>query len=157
MLSNCRILGLLVIVAITGFACNSGTAIPMAAPLVFDGPPVQTMASASGDLQIGIWWSPVQPTVGYDAAQFAISDAAGAPVSGLALTVVPWMPAHGHGASVEPTVSETAPGTYAVTPLDFFMAGQWELRTAIVSGTDGGGTPDAASIADSADPTVNVP
>ena len=115
------------------------------------------MASASGNLRIGVWWSPLQPTVGYDAAQLSISDATGAPVSGLALTVVPWMPAHGHGASVQPAVTETAPGVYAVTPLDFFMAGQWEVRTAISNGADGGGAGDTASIADTVDPTVNVP
>ena len=66
------------------------------------------------------------------------------------------MPAHGHGASVEPTVTEISPGTYVATPLDFFMAGEWELRTAITNAADGGAT-DAAMINDNADPTVNVP
>ncbi|HVZ89253.1 MAG TPA: FixH family protein [Polyangia bacterium] len=156
MLGNWRLFGLLAFAALVGPACNSETVTPTAASLVFEGPPAETTASASGRLQIGVWWSPGQPTVGYDAAQFAISDATGAPVPGLVLTVVPWMPAHGHGASVQPTVAETAPGIYAATPLDFFMAGEWELRTAIASGADGGAG-DAAVVADTVDPTVNVP
>ena len=66
------------------------------------------------------------------------------------------MPAHGHGASVEPTVSETMPGVYVATPLDFFMAGNWELMTAIGRTADGGDS-DGGAIDDSAQPTVDVP
>ncbi len=145
----------LTVVLVTA-ACNGSPGIPTSAPLVFPGSPAATVASASGNLSIDVWWSPAQPIVGYDATQLAISDANGSPVSGLALTIVPWMPAHGHGASVEPTVTEISPGTYVATPIDFFMAGEWELRTAITNAADGGGT-DAAMIDDSAAPTVNVP
>jgi hypothetical protein len=137
---------------LAGAGCGAQASDPTAPALVFPGPPALTVASASGQLSIDLWWSPQQPTVGYDATQLAITDAAGAPVTGLTLTVVPFMPAHGHGASVEPTVSESAPGVYVATPLDFFMAGHWELMTAISRSGDGGGTID-----DSALPTVDVP
>ena len=137
-------------------ACNGSPGTPTSAPLVFPGSPAATVASLSGRLSIDVWWSPAQPIVGYDATQLAISDANGLPVSGLALTIIPWMPAHGHGASVQPTVTEISPGTYVATPIDFFMAGEWQLRTAITNAADGGST-DAAMIDDSADPTVNVP
>ena len=143
--------------AILVAGCGQPSA-PTAPALVFPGAPALTMASASGQLNIGIWWSPPQPTVGYDATQLEITDATGAPVTGLTLTIVPWMPAHGHGASVEPTVSEISPGVYVATPLDFFMAGNWELMTAIARPTDGGADADGAgSLNDSADPTVEVP
>ena len=142
--------------ALATLACNGSPPAPSSAPLVFPGSPAATVASVSGHLSIGIWWSPAQPIVGYDATQLAISDANGSPVSGLALTIVPWMPAHGHGASVQPTVVEAAPGIYVATPLDFFMAGEWELRTAITNAADGGSA-DTAMIDDSADPTINVP
>jgi hypothetical protein len=130
-------------------------AAPAAPALVFSGAPGLTVASASGQLSIGLWWSPPQPTVGYDATQLAITDATGAPVTGLTLEIIPWMPAHGHGASVLPTVSETAPGVYVATPLDFFMAGNWELMTAINRPTGDAGS--AGAIDDSADPTLEVP
>lgn len=141
--------------ALAAVACNGSPAIPSSAPLVFPGSPAATVASASGHLSIEIWWSPAQPIVGYDATQLAISDAKGSPVSGLALSIVPWMPAHGHGASVQPTVTEASPGMYVATPVDFFMAGEWELRTAITNAVDGGST-DAGMSDDSVNPTVNV-
>jgi hypothetical protein len=152
--SGVSLLALTVVLGAAG--CNSGPAMPSAAPLVFPGAPAATVASASGGLRIDVWWSPAQPIVGYNATQLAISDAGGSPVSGLVLSIVPWMTAHGHSASVLPTVMEISPGTYVATPVDFFMAGQWELRTAITSPADGGGA-DAAIIDDTAGPTVNVP
>jgi hypothetical protein len=142
--------------ALLAAGCGGQAATPTAPVLEFQGPPALTIASASGQLTVGVWWSPSQPTVGYDAAQLSITDATGAPVTGLTLTIVPWMPAYGHGASVAPTVSETMPGLYVATPLDFFMAGNWELRTAIDRATDGGNS-DAGAIDDSAQPTVDVP
>ncbi|HXJ19034.1 MAG TPA: FixH family protein [Polyangia bacterium] len=143
--------------ALGASACGGGPATPGAPALVFEGPAAQTMSSASGSLQIAVWWSPSQPTVGYDATQLAITDAGGAPVPGLDLTVIPWMPAHGHGTSVQPTVTETAPGVYVATPLDFFMAGTWELRSSIAGGASDSGAGDTAAVADTFVPMVNVP
>jgi hypothetical protein len=157
-------------VALLAVGCNGQASTPAAPALVFPGAPALTVASASGQLTIGVWWSPAQPTVGYDAAQLSIADATGAPVTGLTLTIVPWMPAHGHGASVEPTVSEISPGLYVATPLDFFMAGSWELMTAISRTADAGASDASANDAaetssassagalnDSAEPMVEVP
>ncbi|HVZ88000.1 MAG TPA: hypothetical protein VHG72_13600 [Polyangia bacterium] len=90
----------LVGVAVIGLGCD-GQPAPSDPTLDFAGQPALTVASASGALNIAVWWSPLHPTVGYDASQLEITDSTGAPVSGLALTIVPWMPAHGHGASVE--------------------------------------------------------
>jgi hypothetical protein len=142
--------------AILVAGCGQPSA-PAAPELVFPGAPALTVASASGQFSIEVWWSPAQPTVGYDATQLAITDTTGAPVTGLTLTIIPWMPAYGHGASVVPAVSETMPGIYVATPLDFFMAGNWELMTAIVRTTDGGNSDAGGAIDDSAQPTVDVP
>jgi hypothetical protein len=135
----------------TGVGCGATTT-PQSAPLTFDGAPAVTVASASGALSVAVWWSPAQPTVGYDAGQLAITDQAGAPVTGATLTVVPWMLAHGHGASVQATITETAPGVYAATPLDFYMSGAWVLRTHIQRTGDG-----EASIDDTAQPPIEIP
>lgn len=132
--------------------CGGAATTPEAPVLAFGGAPALTVASASGQLSIQVWWSPRQPTVGYDASQLAITDAAGAPVSGAVLTVVPWMPAHAHGASVQPGVTETSRGVYVATPLDFYMSGSWELRTRIVRGGDAGDPLD-----DTANPSVDIP
>jgi hypothetical protein len=39
------------------------------------------------------------------------------------------MPAMGHGTSVQPIISETAPGSYLIDQLLLFMPGDWQLRT----------------------------
>jgi hypothetical protein len=129
--------------------CGGGT--PVSPSLTFMGPPAATLASDSGQLTVAVWWSPAQPAVGYDASQLAVTDAAGAVVSGATLTVVPWMSAHGHGTSVQPVVTETAPGVYVATPLDFYMSGTWQLRTRIQRAGDTG------AIDDTAQPTIDVP
>lgn len=143
-------LGALVAAALALAGCGSAPT-PPPPELTFGGPPNLTVASDSGALAIALWWSPSQPTVGYDAAQLSITDAAGAPVAGATVTVVPFMPAHGHGGSVLPTVAESSPGVYVATPLDFFMSGTWQLRTRIQDAAD------AASIDDTAAPSVDVP
>jgi len=140
--------GLLAGWAVAG--CGAAPA-PTPAPLVFDGAPALTVASASGALAVAVWWSPSPPGIGYDASQLAITDQTGAPVAGATVTIVPWMAAHGHGASVLPTVTETAPGVYVATPIDFYMAGTWQLRTRIQRAGDAG------DLDDTAEPTVDVP
>ncbi len=109
---------------------------PSAPSLTFAADPDQTIVSGSGALTIGVRYSPRPPAVGEDAAQISFTDADGAPVSGLGLTVVPWMPAHGHGTSVNPTVTETSPGTFVATPLYLFMPGSWELRMTTTGSID---------------------
>jgi hypothetical protein len=107
----------------------------------FGAAPDQTVTSASGALTIAVRFSPDPPTAGSDAAQLAFTDALGLPISGLELTVVPWMPAHGHGTSVDPGIAEMTPGVFVASPLYLFMPGSWELRMTI------GGTADDTATA----------
>ena len=44
------------------------------------------------------------------------------------LTVVPFMPEHGHGSPMMPTVSELSAGQYEVNDIVFNMPGLWELE-----------------------------
>jgi hypothetical protein len=107
-----------------------------------------TLASASGDLRIEVRTSPSQPpTGGLQAVQLVIANATTAsPATGLALGVLPWMPAMGHGASLVPTVAESPGGTYVVSDVDFFMPGTWELRTSI-----------AGAVSDHVAPSFQIP
>jgi hypothetical protein len=43
------------------------------------------------------------------------------------LTVVPFMPEHGHGSSVRPAVSAKGNGVYVVSNLYFPMPGVWRV------------------------------
>jgi len=121
------------VVANLGCGTESSGTMP---PLSFATDPDQTVASDSGALTIEVRFAPRPPVAGEDAAQLSFADATGAPASGLDLTVVPWMPAHGHGTSVTPTVTETAPGVFVATPLYLFMPGSWELRMTTTGSVD---------------------
>jgi hypothetical protein len=132
--------------------CGGAEAPLQVAPLTFSGPAAETVSSQSGEVTIAVRWSWSPPVVGYDAGELTLTDTSGAPMTGYTLSVVPWMPAHGHGASVAPTVNETSPGVYVAAPLDFYMSGTWQLLTSIT------GPPVAtAAFHDSAQPSVDIP
>jgi hypothetical protein len=66
----------------------------------------------------------------------------GAPIDNLVVTVKPFMPDHGHGSSIVPTVTPQGGGKYDVTLLNLFMPGIWTITFNVV--LPGGGT-DAAT------------
>jgi hypothetical protein len=68
------------------------------------------------------------------------------PVDELGIVSTLWMPAMGHGSSVEPVVSPKGKGTYVLDNVYLYMPGHWELRTSF-SGT----------VTDRATPTFDVP
>jgi len=68
---------------------------------------------------------PNPPARGTDTWSIKITDAAGTSQIGLSVGVLPFMPDHGHGSSVNASVTANSDGTYTVTPLYFFMAGVW--------------------------------
>ncbi len=91
--------------------------------------------SSSGSLTLSMASSPTSPPQrGTGSLKFVITDAAGAPVDGLTLTVVPWMVQMGHGTSIAPCVVPNGNGEYVVNDVYLFMAGEWQLQTT-VSGT----------------------
>ncbi len=96
-----------------------------------------------GVVQVGEWTATV-PTAdvptGWTSIPFALEDADGAPVTGLAVLSDVWMPSHGHGSSESVTTaeSEDTPGTYVVNAL-LQMAGEWEVTSQL---EPDGGAPD---------------
>jgi YtkA-like protein len=72
---------------------------------------------------------PATLTKGLNDWTVKILDASGAPEGGLTIKAVAWMPDHGHGPSVQPVVTPVngQSGVYLATPVDFFMAGYWEV------------------------------
>lgn len=58
-----------------------------------------------------------------------VLDGAGKPVDAATITIVPFMPDHGHGSAVAPIVTPAgADGKYNVSKVYLSMAGLWELR-----------------------------
>jgi hypothetical protein len=127
-------------------ACGSEQPTISSPPLDFSGPSAQTVTSSSGQLTIGVRWSPDVPVRGSDAAELTFLDAAGNPLDGLTVSIVPWMPAHGHGTSIQPLMTSPSPGVQVASPLYLFMSGEWQLRMTITGAID-----------DSAVATVDIP
>lgn len=95
--------------------------------------PITTVTSDAG-LRVVVRTAPSQPPPrGTCTVELTITDAAGAPKDGLAVDLVPWMPAMGHGASVRPTIAAKGGGKYVATDVSLFMPGEWELRTTIAT------------------------
>jgi hypothetical protein len=122
------LLPLLVLLAVSCGPDGGAAAGFKATPLLAD------VASASGALHLAVFTDPQPPTRGVVAVRYRITDAAGAPVDGLSVTVVPFMPAMGHGTSVVPTVTPRGAGVYDVANVSLFMAGWWQLRTELQGG-----------------------
>jgi hypothetical protein len=123
-----------------------------APPPADSGPPnfpadaLMVLPSSSGGLRIEVRTDPQPPVRGSIRGQLVITGPGGEAVDGLDVAVVPWMPAHGHGTSVQPTVSRQDDGSFLVDQLYLYMAGTWELRTTI-----------SGAVADDAVAQVQVP
>jgi hypothetical protein len=55
-------------------------------------------------------------------------------LDGLVISMVPFMPAMGHGSSTVPTITAVGSGKYEVDDVVLAMPGTWELRTTISAG-----------------------
>ncbi len=117
---------------------------PEPAPVVFPDQALLSVDSTNAAKHIEVRSSPQPPAVGVTPFQFVVTDADGAPLTGLSFTVKPWMPQMNHGASVHPSVSEDGDGVYTVDNVDLIMSGLWELQTTFDDD-------------DTADPSFDVP
>jgi hypothetical protein len=131
--------GVFAIGVLAAIGCGSGGGVGTenAGPPSFPPDALTTAIAVSGNLTIAVRTSPQPPTRGLDFVQYAVTDKTGAPVDGLGLTIVPWMPADGHGTSIAPVVVPRGAGIYEIDNVDLFMAGHWELRSAITAAPDG--------------------
>lgn len=105
------------------------------------------ITSDEGKLTIEVRTGPAQPPVrGRSDVQLTVRDAQGAFVDGLSLDATPWMPAMGHGTSVEPVPVGHGDGLYSLRNVSLYMAGRWEVRTKF-----------SGVVMDSATPVFDVP
>lgn len=139
-------LSAVVVSALLLAACGAGGGGDASPPLLFSGPAAETVAGAAGAITVEARWSPVVPVKGNNAVELTFRDDAGEPLDGLVVSVVPWMPAHGHGTAVQPVVMPGADGVQVATPVYLYMSGEWQLRLTMT-----GPQQDAAII------TVQIP
>lgn len=134
----CIVLGLQATCALIP-ACSSATD-PTAG---FPSAPYASLGSDHLALSLELRTAPTQPPVrGANLVQLRVASPQGAPRDGLALTVVPWMPAHGHGSPTKPTVTPQGSGLYEISDVNLPMAGIWELRITLA----GEGVEDHATV-----------
>jgi hypothetical protein len=87
------------------------------------------LAMAKGQhLSAALFTSPQPPERGQLEGKLVLTDLTGAHVEGVTLTVTPWMPEHGHGSSVVPTVDPDGMGGFVISNLFLAMPGTWQLR-----------------------------
>jgi len=77
--------------------------------------------------------NPGPPVKGTNTWMIAVADAGGAPVPGATITVVPFMPDHGHGSPIKVAVTDQGGGQYQLAPLYLFMAGIWQITINITA------------------------
>lgn len=87
-----------------------------------------SVVSESGNVHVSARTSPSPIERGEVALQLTAVDGKGAPVDGVTMSAVPWMPAMGHGAATVPTVTAKGNGIYELTNVNLFMPGHWEVR-----------------------------
>jgi len=94
------------------------------------------MTKPAGPLTVKLLESdPGPPIKGTNNMTVEVTDASGAPVDGAKLTVTPFMPDHGHGSSVVPTVAASGGGKYVVSNVYLVMAGLWRVTFSVQAGT----------------------
>lgn len=106
------------------------------------GPPiVQHITSEKGRLALTVETEPNPPVRGLNAVSYTITNMDSSPADGLRFTVIPWMPAHAHGTSVEPQIEPRGEGRYRISNVLFYMPGRWQLQTQF-AGDDDHATPE---------------
>lgn len=92
---------------------------------------------SGGELKISAKIDPDPPKVGENKIYLEIQDKNGKGVEGAKLTVSPSMPAHGHGSSKDPKISEKGGGKYEVVVV-FQMPGEWVVKVEVSSSAGNG-------------------
>lgn len=140
--------GFAAVAGLSIFAGSAGCSSSAPAPEGFPAAPLTMLVTDGQKLKVDLRTSPDQPpTVGVDSVELVVTDGeSGAPLDGLTVTMTPWMPAMGHGASVPPELQAMGKGRYVFTNVSLFMPGEWQLRTQF-----------SGEVSDCVEPIFNVP
>lgn len=87
---------------------------------------------------------------GVNTWSISVADGAAAPVDGLEIIAMPYMPDHRHGTSINAVTTGMGGGSYQITPLYLYMTGYWEitlnLQAPAAADADGGAPPPAETV-----------
>lgn len=118
--------------------CGAHAHDPMCLVCEGDEDPIgSTVEGDSGNLSIEIVSSdPAGPISANNTLVVRVLDSTGLEVEGATFSLVePWYPPGGHGTPVVPEVTESAPGEYTITQVNFLHEGPWELRFDVADGS----------------------
>lgn len=89
------------------------------------------MAEAASDGKVKVTLvsaTPAPPSKGGNVFVIDLADESGQPISGASIDVKSFMPAHGHYATIVPTVKEgSQAGRYDISDVELFMLGLWQI------------------------------
>ena len=135
-----------IVLALLAASCGKGSESPADAGEVIDCStdarvmtyaPGMSVASTNKALTFALLSSnPGPPAKGNDTWIIKVTDTTSQPQPALNLSVLPFMPDHGHGTSVNASITNNHDGTYTVAPLYFFMPGVWRITFASASPAD---------------------
>ncbi len=92
------------------------------------------LKSQAGHFEATANFEPSPPAVGKNRLELELRNEDGSFLEAAKLEAEPWMPAHGHGVPVRPSVKEMGAGVYSVEDLRFTMPGTWEVKVQIQAG-----------------------
>jgi hypothetical protein len=114
-------------------------------PAAFPEAPFAKIVSQREGLRLDVRTAPTQPPVrGANTIELRVVDGRGAPLDGLAITVTPFMVAHGHASRAAGPATALGDGRYRVDDVMLGMAGDWTLRIAMTGA--GGESRDDATL-----------
>ena len=126
-------------------ACSSSESAPLY---------LGSVSSATGVLRIDVKSAGGALTRGANVFEVRVTAVQGGqPLDGLGVSLVPWMPAMGHGTPVTSVIRPQGSGRYLVENVTFFMPGHWLLRMSFAAPAQGAKPP----VSDSAMAEVDVP
>ena len=95
--------------------------------------PLGGTTSSSGTFTMAMYAPESGVVQGLNTLGIVVADLHGSPVDGLAITLVPWMAAMGHGTSAIPQIEPLGSGRYVASDVTLFMPGDWQLRTTLAT------------------------
>jgi hypothetical protein len=124
--------------ALTGclYGCSAASPPPSHATEAFATAAFGAAASTSGAFTVTMYGPESGLAQGLNTVEIVVTDEQAAPVDGLTIGLVPWMPAMGHGTSAIPQIAAQGSGRYVASDVALIMPGEWQLRAALTEGEE---------------------
>jgi hypothetical protein len=113
------------------FACSASPP-PATTNSAFATAPLGVASSSSGEFTMTMYGPASGVAQGLNTVEICVTNHEAAPVDGLAIDLVPWMPSMGHGASAIPQIQPKGSGCYDASDVALIMPGTWQLRTSLM-------------------------